>query len=148
MSSRAALGCRLMPKPRAFISTADSQTRTSMPAACRLSAAVSPPMPAPTIVTCMTVSLKIRLSIAACTTPHGVCPDIRLLERDLSAADDLRPGFGFGSQACNKLRPRLRRHLQSQRGVVLDDRRTADCVDQCFIQGVENRVWRPPRRGN
>ena len=46
-----ACGSRLMPTPSGWISGAASNTRQEMPAWCRLSASVSPPMPPPTIST-------------------------------------------------------------------------------------------------
>src|SRR5262245_1647733 len=44
-------GSRLMPTPSGWIPGADSNTRQEMPAWCRLSASVSPPIPPPTIRT-------------------------------------------------------------------------------------------------
>jgi hypothetical protein len=66
-SSRTALGCRLMPKPSASIRGAASKTLAAMPAAWRLNAAVSPPMPPPT----MTTRIAARLCLMSM---EGLCP--------------------------------------------------------------------------
>src|SRR5207248_6207582 len=70
--SRVACGRMLMPTPSAVSSRAASTTRTPMPAACRLNAAASPPIPAPTTKT-STTKLPVRSKAGSLPWDRPVC---------------------------------------------------------------------------
>src|SRR5262247_3462689 len=92
-----------------------------MPAAWRLSAAASPPMPPPTTMTIMFRAL---------------------LSDDLSALNDLGPQGGLWFQARHELLPRLCGHEQAQCGEAFDDVRIAQRRSGGLIEQVDDGLGR------
>src|SRR5689334_10605616 len=116
-----------------------------MPAACRLSAAVRPPMPAPITVTFMIAPQRSNAFRAyaqsRCARPVPLVGPglVGLVERNLSAPDNFGPTFGFGSEAGDELISRLGGDVHAEGCVLITYGRTANCFDDGVVEALKGR---------
>src|SRR5215212_10143920 len=115
-----------------------------MPAACRLSAVASPPMPPPTTKTII-VTLQSSQPSFVIEHAHAGGEPLRsmaktaLLDPDVSALNELSPPLGFGSEARRELFSALCRHAHTQCGEVRGDGRITQGFPDRSVEQIDDR---------